>query len=158
MQKITTTHAKNANSETVTVISMEACTDAHHFARQLLKQGHTPKLMPPQFVIPYRLQGGHGKNGANDAAAICEAVIRPTMRSVRSKPKMPNPCCAFIELAKASWKNVPRYQPHSWIVVGVRHRAAAKGRYGAQRCASDSSTSQVSSPCVPARRSPAASS
>ena len=41
--------------------------------------------MAPKFVIPYRLQGKHGKNDANDAAAICEAVTRPTMRFVPVK-------------------------------------------------------------------------
>ena len=67
------------------IVGMEACTGAHHFARQLVKLGHTPKLMAPKFVIPYRLQGKHGKNDANDAAAICEAVTRPNMRFVPVK-------------------------------------------------------------------------
>jgi transposase len=67
------------------IIGMEACTGAHHWARQLIKLGHTPKLMAPKFVIPYRIQGRHGKNDANDAAAICEAVTRPTMRFVPVK-------------------------------------------------------------------------
>jgi transposase len=64
---------------------MEACTGAHHWARQLIKLGHTPKLMAPKFVTPYRMQGKRGKNDANDAAAICEAVSRPTMRFVPMK-------------------------------------------------------------------------
>jgi transposase len=67
------------------VIGMEACSGAHHWARQLLKLGHTPKLMAPKFVIPYRIQGKQGKNDANDAAAICEAVTRPKMRFVPIK-------------------------------------------------------------------------
>lgn len=33
----------------------------------------------------YRLQGTNGKNDANDAAAICEAASRPTMRFVPIK-------------------------------------------------------------------------
>lgn len=36
-------------------------------------------------MIPYRIQGKRGKNDANDAAAICEAVTRPNMRSVPIK-------------------------------------------------------------------------
>lgn len=64
------------------IIGMEACTGAHHWARQLIQLGHTPKLMAPKFVAPYRLQGKQGKNDANDAAAICEAVARPNMRFV----------------------------------------------------------------------------
>lgn len=67
------------------VIGMEACSGVHHWARQLLKLGHTPKLMAPKFVIPYRIQGKQGKNDANDAAAICEAVTRPKMRFVPIK-------------------------------------------------------------------------
>ena len=67
------------------VIGMAACSGAHHWARHLLKLGHTPKLMAPKFVAPYRMQGRHGKNDANDAAAICEAVTRPKMRFVPIK-------------------------------------------------------------------------
>jgi transposase len=67
------------------LVGMEACTGAHHWARQLIKLGHTPKLMAPKFVAPYRMQGKRGKNDANDAAAICEAVTRPAMRFVPVK-------------------------------------------------------------------------
>lgn len=67
------------------VIGMEACTGAHHWARELMKFGHTPKLMAPKFVAPYRMQGRQGKNDANDAAAICEAVTRPNMLFVPVK-------------------------------------------------------------------------
>ena len=34
-------------------IGMEACGGAHYWARQLCQQGHTVKLMAPQFVKPY---------------------------------------------------------------------------------------------------------
>lgn len=67
------------------LIGMEACTGAHYWARELIKLGHTPKLMAPKFVTPYRMQGKRGKNDANDAAAICEAVARPNMRFVPIK-------------------------------------------------------------------------
>jgi transposase len=66
-------------------IGMEACSGAHHWARQLQALGHTPKLMAPKFVAPYRMAGKQGKNDANDAAAICEAVTRPNMRFVPIK-------------------------------------------------------------------------
>src|SRR3984957_8376788 len=58
---------------------MEQCGDAHYWARELDKLGHTVKLMAAQFVIPYRKRG---KNDANDAEAICETVGRPNMRFV----------------------------------------------------------------------------
>jgi transposase len=67
------------------IVGMEACSGAHHWARELVKLGHTPKMMAPKFVSPYRMQGKRGKNDANDAAAICEAVMRPNMRFVPIK-------------------------------------------------------------------------
>src|ERR1039457_1658899 len=35
------------------LIGMEACSSAHYWARKLIEQGHTVKLMAPQFVKPY---------------------------------------------------------------------------------------------------------
>jgi transposase len=67
------------------VIGMEACSGAHHWARQFRPYGHTVKLMAPKFVTPYRMSGKRGKNDAADAAAICEAVTRPNMRFVPVK-------------------------------------------------------------------------
>ena len=67
------------------LIGMEACSGAHHWARLFRSYGHTVKLMAPKFVTPYRLSGKRGKNDAADAAAICEAVTRPTMRFVPVK-------------------------------------------------------------------------
>lgn len=64
------------------LIGMEACGSAHYWARQLQLQGHTVKLMAPQFVKPYVKTN---KNDAADAEAICEAVTRPTMRFVPIK-------------------------------------------------------------------------
>jgi transposase len=64
------------------VVGMEACSGAHHWARELRKLGHDPRIMAAEFVEPYR-QGG--KNDNNDAAAICEAVGRPKMRFVPIK-------------------------------------------------------------------------
>ena len=40
----------------------EACSGAHHWAREFGKFGHTVRLMAPKFVIPYRLSGKCGKN------------------------------------------------------------------------------------------------
>ena len=61
------------------LIGIEACGSAHYWARELTKLGHTVKLIATQFVIPYRKRG---KNDANDAEAICEAVGQPNMRFV----------------------------------------------------------------------------
>lgn len=64
------------------LVGMEACGSAHYWARELSKLGHDVRLMAPQFVKPYVKRG---KNDANDAEAICEAVSRPTMRFVAAK-------------------------------------------------------------------------
>jgi transposase len=64
------------------LIGLEACAGAHYWARELTKLGHTVKLMGAQFVTPYRKRG---KNDANDAEAICEAVGRPNMHFVAVK-------------------------------------------------------------------------
>jgi transposase len=67
------------------LIAMEACSGAHHWARLFAAHGHTVRLMAPKFVVSYRLSGKRGKNDAADAAAICEAVTRPSMRFVPPK-------------------------------------------------------------------------
>ena len=64
------------------LIGIEACGSSHYWGRELTKLGHTARLMAAQFVIPYRQRG---KNDANDAEAICEAVGRPNMRFVAIK-------------------------------------------------------------------------
>lgn len=66
-------------------IGMEACTGAHHWARQFQAHGHQVRLMAPKLVSPYRMSGKRGKNDAADAAAICEAVGRSNMRFVPVK-------------------------------------------------------------------------
>src|ERR1700745_4345280 len=66
------------------LIGIEACPAAHHWARELQAIGHTVKLMPPSYVKAYLKRS---KNDANDAAAICEAVTRPSMRFVPIKTK-----------------------------------------------------------------------
>ncbi len=61
------------------VVGLEACGSAHYWARELIELGHDARLMPPAYVKAYvRRQ----KNDAADAAAICEAVTRPSMRFV----------------------------------------------------------------------------
>jgi transposase len=64
------------------LIGMEACGGAHFWGRRLQAQGHTVRLMAPQFVKPYVKSN---KNDAADAEAICEAVGRPNMRFVPIK-------------------------------------------------------------------------
>ena len=64
------------------LVGMEACATSHHWAREIEALGHNVRLMPPRYVKPYVKRN---KNDAADAAAICEAVTRPTMRFVAVK-------------------------------------------------------------------------
>src|SRR3974390_92194 len=64
------------------LIGIEACPSAHHWGRRLQALGHMVRLMPPSYVKAYLKRS---KNDANDAAAICEAVTRPSMRFVPIK-------------------------------------------------------------------------
>jgi transposase len=65
-----------------TVVGMEACATSHYWARELRALGHDVRLMPAQYVKAYVKRQ---KNDATDAAAICEAVSRPSMRFVPVK-------------------------------------------------------------------------
>lgn len=65
-----------------TTIGMEACGGSHYWARELTRLGHEVKLIAPQYVKAYVKRG---KNDAADAAALCEAMSRPTMRFVPVK-------------------------------------------------------------------------
>jgi transposase len=64
------------------LVGLEACGSAHHWARMLSELGHEVRLIPPQYVKPYVQRN---KTDAADAAAICEAVTRPSMRFVATK-------------------------------------------------------------------------
>src|SRR6266852_7183718 len=64
------------------VVAMEACSSAHHWARELTRLGHIVRLIPPAYVKPFVKRQ---KNDAADAEAICEAAQRPTMRFVAVK-------------------------------------------------------------------------
>ena len=64
------------------LVGMEACATAHYWARELSALGHEVRLMPAQYVKAYIKRN---KNDAADAEAICEAVVRPTMRFVPAK-------------------------------------------------------------------------
>lgn len=64
------------------LVGLEACGSAHHWARQIAALGHEVRLIPPAYVKAYVRRN---KTDAADAAAICEAVARPSMRFVAIK-------------------------------------------------------------------------
>src|SRR5258708_28191542 len=64
------------------LVAMQACSTAHHWARDLARLGHMVRLIPPAYVKPFVKRQ---KNDAADAEAICEAAQWPTMRFVAIK-------------------------------------------------------------------------
>lgn len=65
-----------------TLIAMEACGGAHHWARQFTALGHEVKLISAKYVRPFVKTN---KNDFNDALAIAEAASRKTMPTVAIK-------------------------------------------------------------------------
>jgi transposase len=64
------------------LIGLEACSGAHFLGAALRRQGQDARLIPAQFVKPFRKSN---KNDFLDAEAIAEAVARPNMRFVPIK-------------------------------------------------------------------------
>jgi len=65
-----------------TLIGLEACAGSHFMGAKLREQGHEVRLIPAQFVKPYRKSN---KNDFKDAEAIAEAVRKENMRFVQIK-------------------------------------------------------------------------
>lgn len=65
------------------IVAIEACSSIHHWARRLQDLGLDARFIAAHFVTPYRVEGKSGKNGATDAAAICEA--RPSCKAARRR-------------------------------------------------------------------------
>ena len=65
-----------------TLIGIEACGSAHHWARELSALGHEVVLIAAQHVKPYVRRN---KNDDADAEAICEVMSRPRTRFVPIK-------------------------------------------------------------------------
>jgi transposase len=99
---------------------MEACSGAHHWARELTELGHDVRLIPPMYVKPYVKRG---KSDAIDAAAICEAVTRPTMRFVAVKTVEQQ---ALLSLHRARDLLV---RQRTQLINGLRGMAAEFGVY-----------------------------
>lgn len=80
-----------------TVVAMEACSSAHHWARVCMGHGLVPRLMAAQFVTPFRKSAGI-KNDRNDAEAIATAARQGNMRFVPVKDEG--------QQARLSWHRV----------------------------------------------------
>ena len=66
------------------LVGLEACGSAHHWARRMVELGLEPRIMPAEFVEPYR-KSRSMKNDRNDAEAIALAVREASMRFVAVK-------------------------------------------------------------------------
>jgi transposase len=64
------------------LVGMEACGTAHYWARELRAMDHDVRLIPPQYAKAYVKRN---KTDPADAAALCEAVTRPSMTFVPIK-------------------------------------------------------------------------
>lgn len=112
------------------LVGMEACSGAHYLSRELRKRGFDARIMAPKFVAPYRK---NGKNDSNDAAAICEAVTRPSMRfvSVKSEEQQSVLCLHRVRQARIKERTALINQLRGLLSeFGI---VIAKGRYSAQK-------------------------
>ena len=99
------------------------------------RMGLQPRLMSAQLVKPYRSEGATGKNDANDAAAICEAASRPTMRFVPVKSVEQQSHAVRAPAARRLKGRSHRvHQPDPRAAGGVRPGLRAGPRGAAARC------------------------
>jgi len=69
-------------SKTPCIVAMETCATSHYWGRVAQGHGHDVRLIPPIYVKAFVKRQ---KNDAADAAAIAEAVLRPSIRYVAVK-------------------------------------------------------------------------
>lgn len=114
-----------------TVVVLEACGSAHHWGRELTRQGHAAKLIAPQLAKPFVKRG---KNDAADAEGLLEASSRPSMRYVPAKTVDQQAACRGARAAGAG--KHPAGQHGAWLCGGVR--ADRRQGNGADRTAAGS--------------------
>jgi transposase len=96
-----------------TVVAMEACSGAHHWARRCLEYGLQPRLMAAQFVTPFR-KSRTSKNDRNDAEAIATAARQGNMRFVPVKD--------VDQQARLAWHRVREGYKTESLAIGNRLR------------------------------------
>ncbi|WP_447736427.1 IS110 family transposase [Rhodanobacter soli] len=102
-----------AQRPTGTVVAMEACSGAHHWARRCLEYGLQPRLMAAQFVTPFR-KSRASKNDRNDAEAIATAARQGNMRFVPTK--------SLDQQARLAWHRVREGYKAESLAIGNRLR------------------------------------
>lgn len=96
-----------------TVVAMEACSGAHHWARRCRELGLVPRLMAAQFVRPFR-KNPLAKNDPADAEAIATAARQGNMRFVPGKD--------IDQQARLSWHRVREGYKAEGLAIANRLR------------------------------------
>ena len=96
-----------------TVVAMEACSGAHHWARRCLEYGLQPRIIAAQFVTPFR-KGRKTKNDRADAEAVATAARQGNMRFV--------PVKSVDQQVRLSWHRVREGYKAESLAIGNRLR------------------------------------
>ena len=96
-----------------TVVAMEACSGAHHWARRCLAYGLQPRIIAAQFVKPFR-KSGRTKNDRADAEAVATAARQGNMRFV--------PVKSIDQQVRLSWHRVREGYKAESLAIGNRIR------------------------------------
>jgi transposase len=96
-----------------TVVAMEACSGAHHWARRCLDHGLQPRIIAAQFVKPFR-KGRKTKNDRADAEAVATAARQGNMRFVPVKD--------IDQQVRLSWHRVREGYKVESLAIGNRIR------------------------------------
>ena len=103
-----------------TVVAMEACSGAHHWARRCLAYGLQPRIIAAQFVKPFR-KSGRTKNDRADAEAVATAARQGNMRFVPVKVDRPASAAVLAPGARGLQGRVAGHrQPHPRSAGRVR--------------------------------------
>lgn len=93
------------------VVAMEACATSHHWARELQPLGHDVRRIPPIYVKPFVKRQ---KDDANDAEAIVETAMRPSMPGTRHGiSRLPD-----VEGDKPKWSKFKGY-PRGFFHIAI---------------------------------------
>ena len=123
-----------------TVVAMEACSGAHHWARRCRELGLEPRVIAAQFVTPFR-KSRLTKNDRNDAEAIATAARQGNMRFV--------PIKSVEQQARLAWHRAREGYKTEGLAISNRLRGllaefgfiVAKGDLALRRALSDLSES-----------------